>query len=114
MSQDLWGMKTNDFVPVQTMMLSPNHWDGKQVGNKHHFFLLEGANNPEATRGLYNEFLKPELNQHRKVFEVLGSKFMVDPTQEQLAGLGFSSTVRAEATVRVTTAEGKRVYNLKF
>ena len=113
-SQDLWSMKTNDFVPVQTMMLSPNHWDGKQVGNKHHFFLLEGANNPEATRGMYNEFLTPELNQHRKVFEVLASKFMVNPADKQLAGLGFSSTVRADATVRVTTAEGKRVYNLKF
>ena len=114
MSQDLWGMKTNDFVPVQTIMLSPNHWGSKAVGNKHHFFLLEGAKNPEPTRGIYNEFLKPELNQHRKVFEVLGSKTVVQPAAEQLAGLGFSSTLRAEANVRVTTAEGKRIYNVKF
>lgn len=101
-SKELWGVNTNTFVPVAMMMHSPNHWDDNQVGNKHTFFVLEDCLNPEPARGFYNEFLKAELNDHRKVFEVLASKMKAEPTERQLSGVGFSSTQRNTATVKVS------------
>ena len=101
-SKELWGIKTNVFQRVSTFMLSPNHWGGEAVGNKHYFFLLDGCANPDATRGFYNEFLDGRLDQHRKVFEMLGSKMRVAPTNEQLSGVGFSSTQRNSIVARVS------------
>src|SRR5690606_25086526 len=100
--QDVWGIQTEQFVKVNTLMLSPNHWDGQQIGNKHWFFVLDGCRNDEPTRGIYNEFLRSDLDQHRKVFEVLGDRTKCQPTDEQLSGLGFSSTRGDSVLVRVT------------
>ena len=83
-------------------MFSPNYWDEKVQGNKHYFFVLDSCLNPDDTRGFYNEFLKQELNDHRKVFEVLGSKLRAPHSEQQLSGLGFSSTQRNIAYIRVT------------
>lgn len=110
-SQEKWGVNTEQFVKVDTMMLSPNHQDGLSIGNKHYFFILEGCKNPVPTRGIYNEFLKPELEKHRKVFEVLGNKTMCEPTEQQLSGVGFSSTRGDTVVVQVN---GRKTYNLKF
>lgn len=90
-------------------MNSPNHWNGA-VGNKHVFFVIEGAKNDEAPRGFYNEFLKPELETNRKVFEVLGSKLKVEPSDKQVTGVGFSDTQRNSFICRV---EGKFKRTLK-
>lgn len=112
-----WGVITNSFVPVQTILHSPNHWDGQEIGNLHTFFILEGCANPEPTRGIYNEFLSSALEKHRKVFEVLGSKTKcpVPPNvKDQLSGLGFSSTKRAEVKVKVKTNTRSQAYNLVF
>lgn len=83
------------------VMNSPNHWDGEETGNKHVFFILEGCVNPNQTRGFYNEYLKEDLTQHRKVFEVLGSKMKVEESDNQLSGLGFSSTQHKTVYVKV-------------
>ena len=99
---------------INTVMYSPNHWDGQAVGNKHWFFVLDGCRNDEPTRGIYNEYLKSELDKHRKVFEVLGSKTMCPPTEEQLSGLGFSSTRGDSVIVQVTTAKQQSTYNIQF
>lgn len=48
-----------------------------------------------------NEFLDNSLNDHRKVFEVLASKMQCLYEEQQLAGLGFSSTQRNDLTVKV-------------
>lgn len=112
--EDIWGVKTETFVPVATIMNSPNHWGGESVGNKHTFFLLDGCRNPEPTRGLYNEFLRGDLDKHRKVFEILGTKTRCEPSNEQLSGLGFSSTVRETVTVRVTGPSINKTYEVKF
>ena len=113
-SQEKWGITTEQFVKVNTLMFSPNHWDGQCTGNKHWFFLLDDCLNDEPARGLYNEFLLPELNTHRKVFEVLGSKTMCQPTQEQLSGLGFSSTKGDSLLVQVTNDTARKTYNISF
>lgn len=113
-SQQAWGLQTEKFVRVQTVMHSPNHWDNNAVGNKHWFFILEGCRNPDPTRGLYNEFLSSKLEEHRKVFEVLGAKMMCQPTDDQLSGVGFSSTKKDSITVAVTSNGKRRQYNIQF
>lgn len=99
-SIEKWGINTNRFQKVSMIMNSPNHWEGA-VGNKHLFFVLEGAKNDETPRGFFNEFLKDELNANRKVFEVLGSKLKVEPSDRQLTGVGFSETQRNSIICRV-------------
>lgn len=111
-SQDVWGIKTNTFVPLTALTLSPNHWDNAE-GNKHYFFFLENCKTDDEVRGFYNEYLKPELTKHRKVFEILGAKTKVEATENQLGGLGFSSTQRNTVTVRVK-GKTQRILNIKF
>jgi len=113
-SQEKWGLKTETFVKVNTLMHSPNHWDGSAVGNKHWFFMLDKCKNPDTTRGIYNEFLQSGLETHRKVFEILGDKTKCQPTDDQLSGLGFSSTRDDVVTLRVTTQNNTRLYSVNF
>lgn len=101
-SQEIWNINTNKFVRVTSMMMSPNYWDGQQgIGNKHYFFMLEGCKNPDPVRGFFNEYLKPELNEHRKVFEAIGSRMQTPYSKNQLSGLGFSSTQHNSLIVKV-------------
>lgn len=109
-SKDTWGLTTQKFHRVSTIMHSPNHWDDNSIGNKHYFFMLDGFSNPDDVRGLYNEFLSDELHESRKVFEVLGSKLKAKAQEDQLNGLGFSETVRNHLIVRV---DG-RLYKIEF
>lgn len=101
-SQEVWGVKTQTFHKVQLLLESPNFWDGQTKGNKHVFFILDGCTQPGQTRGFYNEYLRPELSQDRKVFEMLGSKMRVAESDNQLSGLGFSSTQRNHVFVKVS------------
>lgn len=101
-TREVWGISTNQFHPVKVIMNSPNHWDGMATGNRHFFFMLESCRNNEKARGFFNEFLKEDLRDHRKVFEVLGSKMKADPTENQLSGLGFSSTQKNQIICKVT------------
>jgi hypothetical protein len=54
--------------------------------------MLEDCKQEGKARGFYNEFLRGELDKHRKVFEVLGSKLKTPESDQQLSGVGFSST----------------------
>ncbi len=100
-SKTVWGIKTQDFHKVNVFMLSPNYWEGEAVGNKHYLFMLEGCINDGQARGFFNEFLKPDLDKHRKVLEIVASKMKTGEAVDQLSGLGFSDTKRAEIIVRV-------------
>lgn len=111
-SKDKWGLKTGQFHKVKAITLSPNHWTNA-IGNKHYMFLLDKCVSDEKTRGFYNEFLKEELNTDRKVFELLGSKVEVEPTEDELSGIGFSDTSKASLIVEVEGAF-KRTLKIKF
>lgn len=111
-STEIYGLETNMFHKVNLVCLSPNHWDGA-FGNKHYFFMLESAKAPEAIRGFHNEFLIPELLEHRKVMEVLGATLKVESTDKQLSGLGFNATVRDEVVLRLQGSH-KRVIKVQF
>jgi len=108
-----WGIHTQQFRNVSIVMNSPNHWDGEHTGNKHWFFMLTGCNNTMPSRGFYNEFLKGELTKHRKVFEVLGSKMKTAESNNQLSGLGFSSTKRDSVICKVS-GSFSRVLKINF
>lgn len=112
-SKEIWEINTNKFQKVSVIMLSPNYWDNQSIGNKHYFFMLEGCRSSEKTRGFFNEYLKESLNEHRKVFEILGNNLLLPTSLEQLSGLGFSSTVRNELICKV---EGsfERIIKVKF
>lgn len=112
-SKEVWNINTEKFHKVNLLTISPNHWDGQKIGNKHWFFILEGCLNKEDTRGLYNEFLSADLDKHRKVFELIGNKIKVEQSENQLSGLGFSSTKRDEVVIKVS-GNFNRMLRIKF
>jgi hypothetical protein len=112
-SINTWGVQTENWVPVDMVMKSPNFWDGNSIGNEHLFFMLKDCKNPEAVRGFYNEFLRGDLNEHRKVLELLASNMKAEYTDEQLSGVGISMTKQETVTVRVKGSIN-RVLNVVF
>lgn len=113
-SGGMWGVKLYDFAPVSVIMYSPNYWDDQHgIGNKHYMFMLKDAVNPDTPNGFYNEFLDSRLMKHKRVFEALGNEMKVSSTENQLSGLGFSSTQRNSLTVR-TKGNTERVFNIVF
>lgn len=112
-SKEIYGLETNQFHKVNLVCLSPNHWDTNNVGNKHYFFMLDKCKSPAAIRGFHNENLLPELAEHRKVFEVLGTTNMIQSTDKQLSGLGFNATVKDELIVKLSGSH-KRTIKIKF
>lgn len=112
-SKEVWGIKTNTFVPVSVICLSPNYWQ-EEVGLKHYFFMLKNCVNVEEPNGLFNEFLKEELMKHRKVMEALGAKAHVCTVDDQLSGLGFASSKRNDLVVKVKDGESEKVMKIKF
>jgi len=101
-SKEVWGIPTQTFRKVSMILNSPNHWDDMKIGNKHWFFILDGCKNDKTARGFFNEFLNEDLREHRKVFEVLGSKMKTEKSDNQLSGLGFSSTQRNQVLCKVS------------
>lgn len=112
-TREVWSLKTQEFHPVTAMMLSPNFW-GKRgvedatantisgIGNKHYIFTLDGCRNDGSARGFYNEFLHSGLEPHRKTMEIVGSRMRTDENDEnQLSGVGFSSTQKNSVVIRV-------------
>lgn len=110
-SKNEWGIDTMKFQKVSCIMLSPNHWEGNSVGNKHYFFMLDGCKNPDPVRGFFNEYLRADLERdHRRVFEALASRARAEYNDNQLSGLGFSSTQRNELVVKVDN----KPFKIKF
>lgn len=105
-SKEIWGVKTQNFVEVSAICLSPNYWGNNKVGAKHYFFMLKDCKNPDAVREYFNEYLKDELTKnHKRVFEVLASKALTPYDDNQMSGLGFIATSRNSLMVRVDSGK---------
>lgn len=112
-NKELYGLESNQFHKVNLVCLSPNHWGENNVGNKHYFFMLEGAKCPTSIRSFHAENLIPELANLRKVLEPLGNSTMINPATNQLSGLGFNSTIKDEIILKLQGSH-KRIIRLKF
>lgn len=112
-TQEIYGLETNNFQKVNLVCLSPNHWGEHAIGNKHFFFMLDDCKSPIEIRSFHNENLCSELLDHRKVMEVLGTTSMVPSTDKQLSGLGFNATVRDEVILKLA-GSFKRTIKVKF
>lgn len=112
--ETVWGIDTLQFHKVNLICLSPNHWDeAGATGNKHYFFFMERCKNPNQIRGFHIENLKSDLLTHRKVFEVLGNTSMIEPSEQQLSGLGFDATVRDSVILKLKGTHN-RVIKVNF
>lgn len=114
MSQNIWGVNTNQFVPVSAIMYSPNYWDDQNgIGNKHVFFMMNGCTNPDTPNGFFNEYLKNDLLKHKRVFEALGAQMRVEPTDNQLSGVGVSTTMHKTLIVKIK-GNVERILKVEF
>lgn len=77
--------------------------------------MMEDCKTDKDVRGFHNENLLPDLLQHRKVMEVLGSinTIKTTPQDKQLSGLGFNATVRDEVILKLS-GSFKRMIKVKF
>lgn len=107
-----WNIDTMKFQEVSCIMWSPNYWEGEEgIGNRHLFFMIEGCKNPDPVRGFFNEYLRADLAQnHKRVFEAIGSRAKVEYSDNQLSGLGFSTTQRNEVIVKVNNKPYKVIF----
>jgi len=110
--QAIWGMTTQQWQRVSLVCFSPNYWVNETgIGNRHVFFMLADARSDETPNGFYNEFLPNGLVEHKHVFDTLGSRMCVAPSDDQLSGVGFSTTRRNYAIVRL---DGKQIVKVVF
>lgn len=111
--KEVYGITTNEFHKVNLICLSPNHWEGNNVGNKHYMFMIDGCKAAQPIRSFHNENLIAELAAHRKVLEVLGNTTMIAPADKQLSGLGFNATVKDDVIVELQGTH-KRIVKINF
>lgn len=113
-TKEIWGLHTQKFHKVTAISKSPNHWGDQKVGHMHYLFFLEGCINDEPTRGFYNEFLATKYKEEKRVWELLGSKMLCESSDNQLSGIGFSSTNKDSLIVKVSGSSLNRQLKINF
>ena len=66
-SREIWGVNTNQFVPVSVISYSPNYFDDQYgIGHRHLFFFLKDLCEQRRPNGFYLEFLDNVLMKHQE------------------------------------------------
>lgn len=112
-SKEIWGISSENFHKVNLVCLTPNHWGDNNVGNKHYLFMLENCKSNTPLRGFHVENLNNDLLLHRKTMEVLANSTMIEPSIQQLCGIGFNSTVSDTLIVKVKGSH-QRMLKIRF
>lgn len=112
-NKTIWNLETGQFHKVNLVCTSPNHWGDNKIGTKEYFFMLQDCKFDTPLRGFHPDQLHNNLNAHRKSIELLSNFKLVEPTKEQLSGIGFNATVRNELIVKVSGTH-KRVLKITF
>lgn len=112
-ARNLWNLETNNFHKVNLICTSPNHWGDNNIGTKEYFFMLQDCMTPNSMRAFHVDQLNSELMANRKAIDLLGNYKMVEPSDKQLSGVGFQSTVRDEIIVKVKGSH-QRVLKIQF
>jgi len=113
--QEVWGIKSNNFVPVTMIMNSPNHWKNDvNTGTKHVMFMLKDCVNDDKVRGFFNEFLRAELKSDKAVFEMLGNRMKAESDENQLSGLGFNTTQKGYIVLKLNGKMKNKLVKVTF
>ena len=65
--------------------------------------MLQCCVSEDRPNAFYNEFLRGELHEHRRVFEALGAQMRVEENDNQLSGIGFPMGRRNDVVIKVKT-----------
>ena len=110
---ECWNVKMNDFIPVNLICFSPNYWGNNAVGNQHVFFMLKDCISDDTPNAWFNEYLDNELKEkHKKVMEALGRTAKVQPSDNQLSGIGLATTRAKEVTFKVIANNEEKIYKV--
>lgn len=111
-SPNAWGVTPGSYVPVTTIVRSPNLWSEQpqEQHGKHVFFLLRDCRDTQqgVGRGFFTEMLKSELRPVRSVLEAYNATASIDG-EPTTCGIGISSAATGNITLRV---DGRAVYQL--
>ena len=112
---EVYGIQTGDLHRVTSILNSPNYWGENKVGKEHIFFIIENCKTDERINGFHTEFLRADLYNERKVFGLLADSLRCDVADDQLSGLGFSKTERAEVLIKTIDKNNKsNLYKVTF
>lgn len=115
---DRWGLRSNAWVPVPAIFLSPHQWhqpEKFQHQSLHVFFALEGAQDRQhATLALFPEMLRAELREVRAVIEAHSkSRSTEEPENGNANGLALRKGHAGQTIhLRVRTEDGPARYTI--
>lgn len=111
-----WNL-SNEFVKVNAITTSPNVWGDNKVtrAGEHIFFLLDGCKDLSEGkgRGFFNEMLKSEFREIRKVLESYTASTPIENIEDATAcGLGFNKDSEWNLTLKVTSNGSTRLIKI--
>lgn len=113
---EAWGVEMNQFKEVKAVTYSPNLWTGNNDNSGTHvFFLMDGVQDKSEGkgRGFFNEMLKPELREIRRVLELYTKNSPIqNPDDATACGVGYSKDSEWGLTLRVTEGSSTRMIKI--
>lgn len=100
-NKTIYNLETNKFHKVNLICLSPNYWGKSNAGIKQYMFMLENCKTDVPIVSFHTENLLPILAEKNAAMRDLAYITMIEPTGNQLAGLGFNASVRKDIILKL-------------